>query len=93
VRRGSIHARKAHALAPGDYNVDALFDDAARHFSTQGWTVQEYRTEGGGRALTALRDDVGVLVTVPALSVTVTAGPCGRDLTAVSPDRFQPVAG
>lgn len=73
------YARRTYAIAPGEYDYNALFDAALRHFSAS-------------RALTALKDDVGTIVTVPPLAVTVTAGPCGRDLTAVG-DRFKPVPG
>ena len=86
------YARRAYAIEPGEYDYNSLFDAALRHFSSTGWTIQEYGGPSRSRALTALKDDVGVIVTVPPLAVTVTAGPCGRDLTAVG-DRFAPVPG
>lgn len=88
------YARRTYALERTDNNYDynALFGAALRHFSATGWTLQECSGAGGLRALTALKDDVGVIVAVPPLDVTVTAGPCGRNLTAVG-DRFQPVPG
>lgn len=86
------YARRAYAIAPGTYDYNALIDVAVQHFTASGWTLQGYHGPSMSRAFTTLKDDVGVIVTVPPLAATVTAGPCGRDLTAVG-DRFQPVPG
>jgi hypothetical protein len=71
------YATQAFVLAPGQYDYDALFDAATRHFAAQGYQTRTYRKSTNLRALSAVKGDVGVVVTVPPLQVTVAAGPCG----------------
>ena len=76
------YARQAYALGPGTYDYDALIDSAERHFAGGGWETTSYRKGERIRGLRAVKDDVGVLVSVPSLDVLVTAGPCAGVLSA-----------
>lgn len=90
-RTVSAGCAKPLSIEPGEYDYNALFDADLSLFPATGSTIQDYGGPSRSRALTALKDDVGVIVAVPPLAVTATAGPCGRDLTAVG-DRYQPVS-
>ncbi len=85
------YGRKAYDLrrgGPDDY--DEMFAAAAEHLRGNGWQVQEYVFNERQRTLTALRDDVAVLVDIAPFSMLVTAGPCASELNGVE-DRFKPV--
>ncbi len=86
------YARRAYALGPGTYDYDALLEAAAAHFRSDGWETQTYRRSVSLRALTARKGDVGVVVTVPPVNVTVSAGPCGPSSSRVS-HAFRPDPG
>lgn len=76
------YADQAFTLSPGTYDDDALLDGAARHFAAEGYQTQLYR-KSTLRALTAVKGDVGVVVTGPPLQVSIAAGPCGPNYSRV----------
>lgn len=86
------YGRNTYRLGPGDYDDAALYSDAKRHLSEQGWAIEEYRGPGTVRTFLAFKGELGVIVAVPQLSVDVTGGPCGRELTVVG-SQFEPVPG
>ncbi len=88
------YARRAYAAAvradDDDADYPVMIAAAAAHLESQGWQVQRYTSRPPMAGVVAKRGDVGVLVTVPGPSLTVTAGPCGTYLTGLD-DRYTPV--
>jgi hypothetical protein len=77
------YARQSYALLAGTYDDAAMITAAARHFTSQGYQTQLYRDPPDGRALIALKGDVGVIMYVRTLLLIVSAGPCGRSVSAL----------
>jgi hypothetical protein len=77
------YARQSYALLAGTYDDDAMITAAARHFTSEGYETQLYRRVNDLRALVAVKGDVGVIMRVGTLLLTVSAGPCGRSVSAL----------